>query len=249
MKCVILAGGLGTRISEETRTIPKPMVDVGGKPLIHHVMDIYTEYGINEFIIATGYKKSHIIAYFIDLADNTSVSKDAIIFYIGKYIVTVVDTGIDSMTGGRLGRLKSQIGNERFLMTYGDGVGNINLSGLVSTHAARNSMVTLTAVRPIPRFGSLKFDLYGKVDEFSEKMVGESDWINGGFFIIEPEALDYIKDDSTNWEKDVLPVLAREGKLSAYMHTGYWQCCDTVRDLEKLREDYQEKGEEWLKSL
>jgi glucose-1-phosphate cytidylyltransferase len=241
MKVVILAGGLGTRLAEETEVKPKPMVEVGEKPILWHIMKHYAHYGFNEFIVALGYKGEFIKRFFIEYSTlNGSFSMD---MKTGKmitrqrlpedWLVHLVDTGLESSTGGRIGRVRNYIGDERFLMTYGDGVSNVNLRALIATHEKNQRLVTLTAVRPPARFGGLIFD-GDLVSRFMEKpQVGEG-WINGGFMVMEPKIFDYIPYDSTNLEVDVLEKLSAEGQLAAYRHEDFWQCMDTLRDKKLL---------------
>jgi glucose-1-phosphate cytidylyltransferase len=220
MRVVILAGGLGTRISEYTKTIPKPMIKINNKPIIFHIMKHYSNYGFKDFYIAAGYKKKIIKDYF---------KKD---FYDWK--VSVIDTGQKTMTGGRLKRLKKIFKNETFLLTYGDGLSNINLTKLINFHKKNKSMVTMTAVRPPARFGAIKIK-NNKVTYFKEKSKMDEGWINGGFFVIESEFLKYIKSDNTFLEREPLEKITKSRKLSAFKHQGYWQCVDTIRDLERAR--------------
>ena len=222
MKAVILAGGYGTRISEESSLKPKPMIEIGGKPILWHILKIYSNYDINEFIICCGYKANKIKEYF-DRSDSES------------WNVQLVDTGLDTMTGGRLKRIQDYV-DDTFCVTYGDGLSNIDINNLISFHREKKSLATLTAIHPPERFGVL--NLSGDyVTEFHEKHSGESSWINGGFFVFEPEIFDYLRDDSTVLEKTPLETLAKEKKLSAFKHNGFWHPMDTIRDkkhLEKL---------------
>ena len=220
MKVVILAGGLGTRISEYTKTVPKPMIKINNKPIIFHIMKHYSNYGFKDFYIAAGYKKKIIKDYF---------KKN---FYDWK--VNVIDTGQKTMTGGRLKRLKKIFKDETFLLTYGDGLSNINLSKLINFHKKSKSMVTMTAVRPPARFGAIKIK-GSRVTYFKEKSKMDEGWINGGFFVIESEFLKYIKSDNTFLEREPLEKITKSRKLSAFKHQGYWQCVDTIRDLERAR--------------
>ena len=220
MKVVILAGGLGTRISEYTKTVPKPMIKINNKPIIFHIMKHYSNYGFKDFYIAAGYKKKIIKDYF---------KKNS---YDWK--VNVIDTGQKTMTGGRLKRLKKIFKDETFLLTYGDGLSNINLTKLINFHKKNKSMVTMTAVRPPARFGAIKIK-NNKVTYFKEKSKMDEGWINGGFFVIESEFLKYIKSDNTFLEREPLEKITKSRKLSAFKHQGYWQCVDTIRDLERAR--------------
>ena len=220
MKVVILAGGLGTRISEYTKTIPKPMIKINNKPIIFHIMKHYSNYGFKDFYIAAGYKKKIIKDYFKKK------------FYDWK--VNVIDTGQKTMTGGRLKRLKKFFKDETFLLTYGDGLSNINLTKLLNFHKKNKSIVTMTAVRPPARFGAIKIK-DNKVTYFKEKSKMDEGWINGGFFVVESKFLKYIKSDKTFLEREPLEKITKSRKLSAFKHQGYWQCVDTIRDLERAR--------------
>ena len=220
MKVVILAGGLGTRISEYTKTIPKPMIKINNKPIIFHIMKHYSNYGFKDFYIAAGYKKKIIKDYFKKK------------FYDWK--VNVIDTGQKTMTGGRLKRLKKFFKDETFLLTYGDGLSNINLTKLLNFHKKNKSIVTITAVTPPARFGAIKIK-DNKVTYLIEKSKMDEGWINGGFFVIETEFLKYIKSDNTFLEREPLEKITKSRKLSAFKHQGYWQCVDTIRDLERAR--------------
>ena len=233
MKCVILAGGYGTRISEESHLKPKPMVEIGGKPILWHILKIYSSYGINEFVICCGYKGEIIKEYF---SNNNST----------QWNVELVDTGTDTMTGGRLKRIQNHI-DDTFCVTYGDGLSNIDINNLVAFHKEKKSIATLMAVHPPERFGVL--DLNGDyVSEFHEKHSGESSWVNGGFFVFEPEIFDYLQDDSTILERTPLETLAKENKLTAFKHNGFWYAMDTLRErkyLEKLWESQKPPWKTW----
>lgn len=243
MKVVILAGGRGTRISEETQSIPKPMVEIGGKPILWHIMKIYSHYGFNDFIICLGHRGYMIKEYFshyfmhmsdvtIDLRNNKTIIHNTA---SEPWKITLVDTGIDTMTGGRLKRVQSFIKEKIFLMTYGDGLADIDLRKLISAHRKNKCAVTLTAVQTSLRFGVLDINYNSTVNTFLEKPKGESSWINGGFFVLSPEVFSYLKDgDLTVWEREPLEKLARDGQLAAYRHNGYWQCMDTLRDKNEL---------------
>jgi len=252
MKVVILAGGLGTRLAEETEIKPKPMVEVGEKPILWHIMKHYAHYGFNEFVISLGYKGEVIKRFFLDYSTlhgsfsldmkNGRVSAKAELPENWK--IHLVDTGLESSTGGRIKRARDFIGEETFMLTYGDGVSDVNLNALLATHESNQRIVTLTAVRPPARFGGLIFngDL---ISQFTEKpQVGEG-WINGGFMVMEPRVFDYIPADSTNLEMDVLEKLAAEGQLAAYRHENFWQCMDTLRDKKLLESLWQEKRAPW----
>jgi len=226
MKVVLLAGGFGTRLSEYTKTIPKPMVSIGGKPLLWHIMKLYARQGFKDFYIALGYRGAVIKKYF---------NKQ---FY--DWNINLIETGQNTMTGGRLKRLKKYLGNETFMLTYGDGLSNINLKTLLSFHKKNKKLVTLTAVRPPARFGVLK--LKGNyVDYFKEKSKLDEGWINGGFFVIEPEFLKYIKKDSTYLEREPLEQVTKKRQLAAFRHQGFWQCMDTKRDKDRLEQIIQQK--------
>ncbi|MDP3791626.1 MAG: glucose-1-phosphate cytidylyltransferase [Candidatus Omnitrophota bacterium] len=245
MKVVILAGGMGTRISEETSVIPKPMIEVGGKPILWHIMKIYSHYGFNDFIVCLGYKgyiiKEYFSHYFLHTSDVTiDMKKNKVSVHSSSsepWKVTLVDTGMETITGGRIKRIKKYIGKEPFLMTYGDGVGRIDIRELVRFHRKHKKMATVTAVQPLGRFGSLDVGRSGKVNSFLEKPRGDNNWINAGFFVLEAGIFDYIEGDSTHWEKEPLENLAKKGHLVAYKHTGFWKPMDTLRDkleLERL---------------
>ena len=221
MKVVILAGGSGTRLSEYTKSIPKPMVKIGDKPILVHIMKLYAKYGFKEFIIALGYKGNLIKKYFKKKKFNWNIK--------------LVDTGQNTMTGGRLKRLKNIIGNQRFLMTYGDGISNINLKKLLRFHIKNNKLVTLAAVRPPARFGAIKLN-GNLVNYFKEKSKLDEGWINGGFFVMEPEFLKFIKGDKTFLEREPLEKLSKKNELIAYKHKNFWQCMDTLRDKKILEE-------------
>ena len=219
MKVVILAGGLGTRLSEYTKTIPKPMVKVGGKPILFHIMKLYANYGFKDFNIALGYK-GNVIKKFFDKK-----------FFDWK--INLIDTGQGTMTGGRIKRLKKHIGNETFMMTYGDGLSNVNLKKLLKFHKKNKKLVTLTAVRPPARFGALKIK-GAKVSYFKEKSKIDEGWINGGFFVMEPKFLDYIKNDNSYLEREPLENITKKNQLMAFKHKGFWQCMDTKRDKDRI---------------
>jgi glucose-1-phosphate cytidylyltransferase len=246
MKVVILAGGYGTRLSEETQIKPKPMVEIGGKPILWHIMKIYSAHGLNEFVICCGYRghfiKDYFSNYFLHACDVTFDLKENKMRLLNNGVepwkVTLIDTGESTMTGGRLKRIKDCVPDGTFCCTYGDGVSNINIPDLIAFHREQKALATLTAVQPPGRFGAISLGHeQTKITTFREKPEGDGGWINGGFFVLEPEALDYIADDSTVWEQEPLEMLARDSKLAAYKHQGFWQNMDTLRDkmyLERL---------------
>tara|TARA_B100001989_G_scaffold225700_1_gene180890 strand:+ start:2780 stop:3547 length:768 start_codon:yes stop_codon:yes gene_type:complete len=252
MKVVILAGGLGTRISEETHLKPKPMVEIGGIPIIHHLMKIYSHYGLNEFIICLGYKGYLIKEYFINsYVHNSDLTVDLktneINFHNVKaepWKVSLINTGMNTMTGGRLLRIKDYLKNETFCMTYGDGLASIDIKKLIDFHKNNGKLATLTAVQPPGRFGSLVIS-NNFVTNFSEKPQGEGGWINGGFFVLEPGIFDYIDNDLTVWEKSPLNNLAKKNKLTAYFHKGFWQPMDTLRDKKLLENLWVKENPPW----
>tara|TARA_A100001035_G_C27778984_1_gene500646 strand:- start:1654 stop:2418 length:765 start_codon:yes stop_codon:yes gene_type:complete len=253
MKVVILAGGFGTRISEYTEKIPKPMIPIGGFPILWHIMNIYSNYGFNDFNIALGYKGEIIKEYFskqkIYNSDFTiDLNSGGIEYHQSNpmnWKVTLVNTGLKSMTGGRLKRMQSYIGNERFLLTYGDGLSNINIESLINFHKSHGKMVTVTAVHPVARFGELNLE-GDKVNWFKEKPQTVKGWINGGFFVIEPEFFNYIDSDQTILEKEPLEEIAKRGQLMAYKHDGFWQCMDTRRDKDFLEEMWNKSRPLWI---
>lgn len=253
MKVVILAGGLGTRLSEETNLRPKPMVEIGGMPILWHIMKIYSSYGYNDFVICLGYKgyiiKEYFANYFlhqsdvtIDLAKNQVFTHDT---QAEPWKITLVDTGHDSMTGGRVKRIQKHIGNEPFLLTYGDGVGSINIKELVSLHQKHGKYCTVTAVQPSGRFGALNLDNEDNVDSFLEKPKGDGAWINGGFFVCQPEVFDYIDGDDTIFEKSPMENLAADAQMVAFKHEGFWKPMDTLRDKHELENDWQQNKAQW----
>ena len=252
MKVAILAGGLGTRLSEETAVKPKPMVEIGGKPILWHIMNIYAAYGFKEFVIALGYRGELIKDYFINYhhrSRNLTVQlrNGDISVHEGEgedWIVHLLDTGMDTNTGGRVKRLAEFVGNEPFMLTYGDGVSNINIPKLIEFHQTQKKLATLTAVRPPARFGQMILD-NGKVTEFKEKpQIGEG-WINGGFFVLQPEVINYIEGDQTAWEYESLEKIAADGQLAAYKHEGFWQSMDTLRDVNVLEKFWREGNAPW----
>jgi len=252
MEVVILAGGLGTRLSEETDIKPKPMVEVGGKPILWHIMKIYENYGFNNFSLALGYKGEVIKDYFInyhayssDLAINLKNGEVSFSNQISEdWNVSLINTGISSMTGGRLLRLRNKL-KATFMLTYGDGVSDVNLQELLKFHKSHGKIATVTAVIPSARFGGMHVD-GGKVLNFKEKPQSGSGWINGGFFIFEPSIFDYLDDDTTVLEHEPMEKLVNDGELMAYQHHGYWQCMDTIRDRESLQEIWDSGNASWL---
>ena len=222
MKVLILAGGFGTRLSEETDLIPKPLVKIGGKPILWHIMKLYSSFGYNEFIILLGYKGELIEEYFLNQLD------------LFNWDITFLDTGLKTDTGGRIRRAKNMIGNQPFLLTYGDGLSNIDINKLVSFHQNHDGLVTMTSVQLASRFGILEIGENNQVTRFNEKPKKNEAWINGGFFICDPEVIKYIKNDSTTFEKDPLSNLSKDGKLFTYRHHGFWKCMDTLRDKREL---------------
>ena len=253
MKAVILAGGLGTRLSEETHLKPKPMVEVGGKPILWHILKIYSHFGINEFIICCGYKgyliKEYFANYFLHTSDVTfHMDVDNRIEVHQRksepWKVTLVDTGDASQTGGRLGRVRPYLNSSSFCFTYGDGVADVNVGALIAHHQRAGKQATLTAVQPPGRYGALHLDGQSVV-QFQEKPDGDNAWINGGFFVLEPSVLDLIEGDGSSWEADVLPKLAAAGQLGAYRHLGFWQPMDTLRDRTRLEELWSNSQAPW----
>lgn len=241
MQAVILAGGLGTRLSEETAIRPKPMVEIGGKPILWHILKIYSHYGINDFIICCGYKgyliKEYFANYFLHMSDVTiDMSKNEMEVHQKRaepWKITLVDTGDETMTGGRLGRIKKFLNGESFCFTYGDGVGNIDIASSIDFHKKHGKLATLTATYPPGRFGALDIE-NNRVTEFKEKPQGDGGMINGGFFILEPGVVDLITDDKCIWEQEPLMTLASKGELMAFEHHGFWQPMDTLRDKQNL---------------
>jgi glucose-1-phosphate cytidylyltransferase len=249
MKVAILAGGVGSRLAEETEIKPKPMVEIGGMPILWHILMHYSTFGYNEFVIALGYKGEVIKKY---MADYSSLNSNLVVnMKTGEirmnggerpnWTVELIDTGIPTLTGGRIKRLAPFIGNETFMLTWGDGVSDIDLDDLLAFHRAHGKLATLTAVRPPARFGHLAFE-GDQVKRFTEKPQTSEGWINGAFFVLEPEIFDYIEGDETQWEKEPLEQLAEAGELMAYRHTGFWQCMDTLRD-KRLLETLWQSGE------
>ena len=243
MKAVILAGGLGTRLSEETVLKPKPMVEIGGRPILWHIMKIYSAHGVNEFVVCCGYKgyliKEYFANYFLYMSDVTfdmaNNRMEVHVKHAEPWQVTLVDTGEHTLTGGRLRRVRRYLDDQDFCFTYGDGVSDVDITALVAFHRARGRLATLTAVQPPGRYGALQLQLE-RVSGFQEKPQGDGGWINGGFFVLSPKVIDYIIGDATSWEDGPLEKLARDEQLSAYLHHGFWQPMDTLRDKFRLEE-------------
>lgn len=253
MKVVLLAGGLGTRLSEETVLKPKPMVEIGGMPMLWHIMKIYSAHGFNDFVVCLGYKgyvvKEYFANYFmhksditIDLATNSMMVHDT---NAEPWKITLVDTGVDSMTGGRVKRIQKHIGNEPFMLTYGDGVSNVDITQLVEFHKSKGKLCTVTSVQPSGRFGAINMSDENDVLSFMEKPKGDGAWINGGFFVCQPEVFDYIKEDSTIWEREPMEKLAAEGQMAAFKHEGFWKPMDTLRDKIELEQDWLQNKAQW----
>lgn len=254
MKVVLLAGGFGTRLSEETQNIPKPMVPIGNKPILWHIMKIYSTYGYNDFIILLGYKgyviKEYFSNYFLHQCDvkiDIQNNKTEIINNEAEpWKVTLVDTGLHTMTGGRIKRIEQLIGDNRFMLTYGDGVANVNIDELVQSHEKHGKSITMTAVQPEGRFGSLKFIGDEQIASFQEKPKGDGSWINGGFFVCEPNVFEYLNDgDATIFERSPLENMAKDGELFSYKHYGFWKPMDTLRDNKSLNEMWQNGQADW----
>ncbi|MEL0622545.1 glucose-1-phosphate cytidylyltransferase [Marinomonas arenicola] len=254
MKVLILAGGYGTRLSEETDIRPKPMVEIGGKPIIWHIMKMYSHYGFNDFVILLGYKgysiKEYFANYYLHQSDVTfDMSSGGMEIHNNSsepWKVTLLDTGLDSMTGGRIKRAVDFIGDETFLLTYGDGVSDVNIKNLVEFHKMNKVKLTLTAIQPAGRFGALDID-GNKVEKFIEKPEGDGSWINGGFMVCEPEVLDFIESDQTVLEQEPLRKLAEIGELAAFKHDGFWSCMDTLRDKIALNNLWDNNKASWKK--
>lgn len=253
MKVVLLAGGFGTRISEESLYKPKPMIEIGGKPILWHIMKEYSHYGYNDFIICAGYRQEVIKKWFADyFIYNSDITFDFTqgnkMIVDNKYLepwkVTIVDTGLNTLTGGRIKRIKKYIGNETFLMTYGDGVSNVNINKLVEFHKDHGKLATLTAVLPEGRFGVMDMD-GNKINSFREKKRDDAGWINGGYMVLEPEVINYIAGDMVMFEGEPLENLAQTGELMCYKHSGFWQCMDTLRDKNRLEELWGNNQAKW----
>jgi glucose-1-phosphate cytidylyltransferase len=254
MKAVILAGGLGTRLSEETSVRPKPMVEIGGMPILWHIMKTYHQHGVDDFVICAGYKGHQITEFFA----NYRFRQNAVTFDFGKdtvefrgnsvepWRVTVVDTGAASMTGGRLRRVRDLLGDETFCFTYGDGVADIDVTALIGFHRAQGRQATMTVVQPPGRFGAVSLaEGQTEIDSFMEKPDGDGSWVNGGYFVLEPEVIDRIHGDDDVWEQDPLRGLARDSQLSAYRHSGFWQPMDTLRDKAELEQRWAAGDAPW----
>ena len=252
MKAVILAGGLGTRLSEETHLKPKPMVEIGGRPILWHIMKSYSNYGINDFVICAGYRsyviKEYFANYFLHMSDVTFDMNGNTMEVHEKrtepWKVTIVDTGEETMTGGRLRRVRDYIGDETFCFTYGDGVGDVDINETIALHQQAQRKATLTAVQPPGRYGALNIQ-GDRVEHFQEKPEGDGAWINGGFFVLEPSVIDYIAGDSMPWERDPLQQLAEDQELSVYRHKGFWRPMDTLRDKIELEEMWEAGQAPW----
>ncbi len=253
MKVVILAGGFGTRLSEETEMRPKPMVEIGGKPIIWHIMKLYSSYGFNEFIILLGYKGYVIKEYFsnyflhqsnvtIDLKNNKTEIHNST---TEPWKITLLETGLNTMTGGRIKRAKDYIGNETFLLTYGDGISDVDILKTVQFHKQHKKKISMTAVQPEGRYGAIKIESNNCVSNFEEKPLGDGTWINGGFFVCEPSIIDLIKNDTIVFEKEPLNKLSNQGELMAMKHHGFWGCMDTIRDKNKLSELWRDNKAPW----
>lgn len=255
MKVVIFAGGLGTRISEETGTRPKPMVEIGGKPILWHIMKMYSHYGYNDFIICLGYKgyiiKEYFMNYFLHNSDITiDLAKNSLDVHdtnSESFKVTLVETGLDTKTAGRLKKVQKYLGNEDFMLTYGDGVCDIDINKLVEFHKAHNKIATVTSIQLDARFGGLELGNNGTVQSFREKAKDDSKWINGGFFVLKPEVFKYLEGDMNNtmWEDTPLESLAKDNQLVAYQHLGFWKCMDALRDKIELEDLWQNKNAKW----
>lgn len=246
MKVVLLAGGLGTRLSEETVVKPKPMVEIGDMPILWHIMKIYSSHGFNDFIICLGYKgyviKEYFANYFLHRSDVTINLKENSVkvhdSFAEPWNITLVDTGTDTMTGGRIKRVKHHIGNEPFLLTYGDGVSSINIKESIDFHKEKGKLCTVTAVQPLGRFGAINMNENQQVVSFTEKPKGDGAWINGGFFVCQPEVIDYIDNDATVWEREPMERIAADGQMFTYKHAGFWKPMDTLRDKLELEQEW-----------
>ena len=253
MKAVILAGGLGTRLSEETNVRPKPMVEIGGRPILWHIMKMYSHHGVNDFIVCLGYKgyfiKEYFANYYMHMADITlDVARNRMEIHDERaepWRITMVDTGQDTMTGGRLRRVRKFLEGEKdFCLTYGDGVSDVDITATIEQHRRSGLKATVTAVRPPGRFGALGID-GGRVTGFQEKPIGDGGWINGGFFVLNPAVFDFIEGDATVWEREPLEGITREGQLGVYQHDGFWQAMDTLRDKKQLEDLWDSGSPPW----
>ncbi|RPF74830.1 MAG: glucose-1-phosphate cytidylyltransferase [Rickettsiales bacterium TMED289] len=255
MKIIILAGGLGTRLSEYTKKIPKPMVDIHGKPILMHIIESYQRYGFNNFCIALGYKGDVIKKYFLELASLSPISNAELnsleVLEVkipnSDLKITLANTGQNTLTGGRLKRLKEYIGNDTFMLTYGDGLSDVNFHQLLSAHQQSKKLVTVTAVHPVARFGELKIDNNNNVTSFKEKPQMQEGWINGGFFVVEPRILDFIDNDKTIFEEEPLEQAAKMNEFHAFKHEGFWYCMDTQRDKDYLENIIDQGTIPWMK--
>jgi glucose-1-phosphate cytidylyltransferase len=253
LKVVILAGGYGTRISEESDQKPKPMIEIGGKPILWHIMKHYSHFGFNEFVILLGYKsyviKEYFANYYLHNSDVTinTAQKSLEIHnnYSEDWKITLLETGMDTMTGGRVKKAQKYIGNEPFFLTYGDGVSDVNIIDLLRFHNEHKNKITMTSIQPEGKFGALKIESNNKISNFLEKPKGDGAWINGGFFVCEPEVLNYIENDQTVFEKGPLETLATEGELYSFRHDGFWKCMDTLRDKNQLNEMWDSGIAKW----
>ena len=254
MKAVLLAGGFGTRISEESQFKPKPMIEIGSMPILWHIMKLYSHYGVNEFIICAGYKQHVIKEWFADYFLHTSdvtfdfTQDDKVIIHnkrAEQWKVTVVDTGLHTMTGGRLKRVRSFIGDEPFFMTYGDGVSNVDIAKLYEFHKSHGKLATMSAIKPESRFGVLDLNENNEVDAFREKSAVDSGYINAGFMVLDPKVLDYVADDTIMFEREPMEKLAEDRELMCFKHHGFWQCMDTLRDKEKLEKMWAKNNAPW----
>jgi len=253
MKVLLLAGGFGTRLSEETDLKPKPMVEIGGKPILWHIMKLYSHYGFNDFVILLGYKgyyiKEYFANYFFHQSDVTIDMQDGSVEVLNNssepWKVTLLDTGLDSMTGGRVKRAQEFIGNESFMLTYGDGVSDINIKELVEFHKSHGKSITMSSAQPDGRFGALEITAENKVISFHEKPKGDGHWINAGFFVCEPKVFDYIENDLTTFEQEPLKNLALDGEMFAYKHNGFWKPMDTLKDKNDLNKLWYDNKAPW----
>lgn len=253
MKAMILAGGLGTRLSEETAVKPKPMVEIGGKPILWHIMKTYSAHGVNDFVICLGYKgyliKEYFANYFLHQSDVTIDLENNQVEVHNNYCepwkITLVDTGLHTMTGGRIKRAAHFVGNEPFCLTYGDGVSNINITELIDYHKSHGKMCTVTAVSPPGRFGAIEFGTDSVISTFEEKPIGDRGKVNGGFFVVNPEVIEYIQSDSTVWEREPMQALVERQEIQAFEHKGFWQPMDTIREKNLLENLWKEGGAPW----